>query len=80
MSAAEAFRQFEADAQVLKTISETYSPASPEFGAMRRAAMALTYVVMHDREKFATFMEEMDRDLTDEQRDELRDRYGIETR
>jgi len=79
ISAAEAFRQLEADAQLLKAIREAYSPESREFDAMRRAAMALAYVVMHDREKFATFMQEMDRDLTDEQRDELRNRYGIET-
>jgi hypothetical protein len=79
MKAADAFRQLEADAEVLKKISETYSPSSPEFDVLRRAAIALSYVVMNDREKFATFMEEMDRDLSPEQRDELRDRYGIET-
>jgi len=79
MKAGDAFRQLEADAEVLKKISDGYSPTTPEFDALRRAAMALTYVVMHDREKFATFMEDVDRDLSAEERDELRDRYVIET-
>lgn len=79
MNAAEAFRQLEADTEVLKKISETYPSTSAEFDALRRAAMALTYVVMHDRERFAAFIQEMDRDLSTEERDELRDRYDIET-
>lgn len=78
MSSSEAFRQLESDAKVLESISQSYPPASPEFSAIRRAAMALTYVVMHAREEFASFVEEMGRDLSAEERDELRDRYGIE--
>lgn len=79
MNAAEAFRRLEPDAEVLKKISETYPPTSPESDALRRAAMALTYVVMNDREKFAVFVEEMDHDLSAEERGKLRVRYGIGT-
>jgi hypothetical protein len=79
MKAAEAFRQLEADADLLKTISETYPATSAEVDALRRAATALTYVVMHDRERFATFIEVRDRDLSAEERAELRDRCGNET-
>lgn len=78
-SSAEAFRQLESDAKMLESISQKYSSTSPEFSAVKRAAMALTYVVMHAQEEFATFVEEMDRDLSTEERDELRNRYGIET-
>jgi len=78
-STAKAFRQLEDDAKLLEKISQSYPPTSPEFHALRRAAIALTYAVMHDREKFAMFAEEMDRELSTEERNQLKDRYGIET-
>ena len=76
-SSAETFQQFEDDAKVLESVGQAYPPTSPEFNAVRRAALALTYVVMHAPQGFATFMEEMNRDLSAEERDELRGRYGI---
>jgi hypothetical protein len=79
MNASEMFRQLESDTKLLESISQRYSPDSAEFHAVRRAAMSLAYVVMHRREEFGTFMEEMDQELSDEERNELRDRYGIDT-
>jgi len=73
------FRQLEIDAKLLEAISQAYPPASSEHNAVRRAALALTYVVMHDREGFVTFTEEMGRDLSAKELDKLRDRYDAET-
>ena len=78
-SSAEAFRQLKSDAKVLESISQNYAPTSPEFSLVRRAAMALMYVVMHAQEGFAAFVEELDRDLSADERDELRDLHGINT-
>lgn len=77
MKAAEIFRQYESDAKMLEKISQNYPATSEEFRVVRCAAMALAYVVMHEREKFATFIEDIDQELSDEERAELRDRYDI---
>lgn len=78
MKSGEAFRRFESDAEVLKGISEQYEPTSAEFHALQRAALALAYVMMNRQEEFAAFVEEMNGDLSNEQRKELQDRYGID--
>ena len=78
MKDSEMFRQLESDAQLLEKIGKQYPPASPENEALHRAALSLAYVVMNERAAFRTFVEEMESDLTDEQRTELRERYGID--
>jgi len=80
MKSSEVYQQFESDAQVLKRISEQYAATSAEFQALRRASLSLAYVVMNRKDEFAEFVEEMDSDLSDEQRQQLRDRYGIEAK
>ena len=73
------FRQLESDAQFLEKVSREYERTSPEYQSLRRAALSLAYVVMNERSEFATFLEEIDGDLSDEERKDLRERYGIET-
>lgn len=79
MKSSEAYQQFESDSQVLKRISEQYAATSAEFQALQRASLSLAYVVMNRQDEFAEFVEEMDSDLSDEQRQQLKDRYGVES-
>src|SRR5262245_39285773 len=78
MKASELFRQLESDARLLQKISQNYSPSSPEHTALRRAALSLTYVIMNQHADFQKFVDEATAALTDDQRRELRERYGIE--
>jgi ABC-type transporter Mla subunit MlaD len=75
----DAYRQFESDAQVLKRVSEQYAATSEESQALQRAALSLAYVVMNHQDEFSAFVEEMGSDLSDKQRQQLHDRYGIES-
>jgi hypothetical protein len=77
-SAADHFQQLESDARVLKELSEQYPAISPQSQALRRAGLALIYVAMNQRGAFAAFLQEMQSDLSDGQRAELRDRYGLD--
>jgi hypothetical protein len=79
MKESDFFRLLETDSQLLEKISQQYQPDSAEFEAVRRAALALAYVVMNRRAEFATFIEEMESDLSDAQREELRELYGIDS-
>jgi len=72
------FAQLESDAQLLTKISQKYQPTSLARQALRRAALSLAYVVMNERSEFGAFLKEIDDDLSDEQRKDLRERYGIE--
>jgi len=78
MKDSELFQQLESDARLLDKISQQYQPRSPEFEALRRAAQSLAYVVMNQLAEFRTFVQEMQSNLTDDQRKELRERFGIE--
>ena len=78
MKGSELFQQLESDARLLKKMSQEYQPASAEFEALRRAAMALAYVVMNQRADFRAFVETMNGDLSKKQRTELSERYGID--
>ena len=74
----ELFRQLEADTENLRRISETYASGSPEAETLRRAALALVYVAENAQTEFAKFVAEIDSELTDAERAELRDRYGLD--
>lgn len=78
MKDSERYKQFEADAEVLRNISARYDEGSAEFQALRQAALALAYVTMNKQDEFAAFVEDMNSDLSEEQRNELRERYGID--
>ena len=78
MKDSERYKQFEADAEVLRNISERYDEGSAEFQALRQAALALAYVTMNRQDEFAVFVADMNSDLSEEQRNELREHYGID--
>ena len=78
MKDSELFEQLESDVRLLQKISEQYQPTSGEFEALRRAALSLMYVVVNQRAEFRAFLKKMKSDLTDDQRRELRERFGIE--
>lgn len=78
MKSSDTYRQFELDAQILKRISEQYAVSSGEFKALQRAALSLAFVVMDRQDEFATFVEDMKSNLSDEQLQQLYARYGIE--
>ena len=71
------FRALEIDAQELEGIAGQYSKDSPQYGAIRRAAWALLYVIMNRREDFAGFLTDMAQELSDSERQHLR-AYGLE--
>jgi hypothetical protein len=73
------FGQIEAETKVLEAIARQYEPTSREYQALRHAALSLAYIVMNERSEFASFVETIDDELSDEQRKDLRERYGIET-
>ena len=69
---AELLRTLEIDSKELEAIARRYDESSPQYAAIRRAAWSLIYVVMHRRKKFADFIAEMSRSLTDSERQQLR--------
>lgn len=77
MKESELFRALEIDAKELEAISKQYDESSPQHATVRRAAWALTYVVMHRRKEFAAFLTEMSGDLTDSDRKQLRE-FGLD--
>ena len=62
----------------MEGICAKFAPTAAELETLRRAGLALMYVLMHCPGDFERFMAESDAELTDAQRAELRDRYGIE--
>ena len=77
MTGADLFRTLENDARELRGIAEHYSKDSPQYGAIRHAALALLYVTMNQREEFASFLVDIFKELSPEEREQLR-AYGLQ--
>lgn len=62
---------FENDAKILERIASQYDEASTEHAALKRAAIALWYVLTSDYEAFEEYVIKFEGDLTPEQRAHL---------
>jgi hypothetical protein len=63
---------FEKDARILERIAGQYNETSMEHVALKRAAIALWYVLTTNYEAFTDYVAEMGGDLNPEQRSSLR--------
>ena len=67
------FEHVERQSELLKRIAKTWPPGSDEESAIRLAALALLFVAMSHAEGFAEFLRDHQKELSVQQRDELRD-------
>lgn len=68
---------FEDDSKVLERIAKSYPEDSAEYTVLRRAAIALWYVLREKNSDFEAYFANFDRDLSPEERRELQ-RMGID--
>jgi hypothetical protein len=73
----ERIQSFEDDSKVLERIASSYSEDSAEYKVVRRAAIALWYVLREKNSEFESYFASFDRDLSPEERQELQ-RMGID--
>lgn len=71
------FRELEKDARELEGVAAQFAKGSPQYEAIRHATWALLYVIMNQREEFSRFLADMTQELSDSERQQLRD-YGLE--
>ncbi len=67
----EYFREHEAGMKVLASLAGQHPADSEEAIVLRRAGIAMTYIVMNCAEAFEKFEAEFDEKLSDEERDAL---------
>ena len=70
--------ELEAELEILGQISGQFEPGSPEETTVRRAAIALFFVMMHHGDSFEAYLSNFDRKLTPEQSEHLK-QMGLET-
>jgi hypothetical protein len=73
MKAKERFNFLEKNAAILESISGQYKTDSAEYAALKNSALALSFAVIEEYERFAKYLADFDedRDLTPEQRTRL---------
>ncbi len=64
-------RMFEDDSKILAQVAGKYPEDSPEYAAVKHAAIALWYVLVDGHEQFTKYVEQFDGDLSPEQREYL---------
>ena len=62
---------YEEDAKLLESIASRYDDSSKEHAAIKRAAIALWYVLTNDYDRFKDYVEKFEGDLSPEQRADL---------
>ena len=72
------YAELEAELEILGRISGQFEPGSPEEATVRRAAVALFFVMMHHGDSFEAYLANFDRKLTPEQSERLKE-MGLET-
>ena len=69
--------KFERDAKLLEEIAHSYPEESEQYQALRRAAIALWYVLRERYTEFKEYVENFDRELSPAEKQHLRD-MGID--
>lgn len=64
-------KRFEEDSKILERIANQYGEHSREYGALKRASIALWYVLSEGHDKFRRYIAKFEGDLSPEQRREL---------
>lgn len=59
---------FEEDAKILESLAREHGESSREYAALKRAAIALWYVLAEDHQKFRDYVTKFQGELTPEQR------------
>ena len=72
------YAELEAELEILGGISGRFEPGSREEVTVRRAAIALFFVMMHHGDSFEAYLGNFDQKLTPEQLARLKD-MGLET-
>jgi hypothetical protein len=63
---------YERAAEVLRRIAEQYPEQSVELNALKVASLALSFALITKGDEFATYLQGVNRPLTDEQKDHLK--------
>lgn len=71
MNDKERIHRFEEDSRILESIAVHYGEDSPEYIAIKHAAIALWYVLTDGHERFREYVAQFEGDLTPEQRRKL---------
>ena len=74
----EQFAELEAGLEILGKISGNFETGSPQEVTVRRAAIALFFVMMHHGDSFEAYLANFDQKLTPEQLAHLKE-LGLET-
>jgi len=74
----EQFGELEAELEILGKIAAQFEAGSPQEVTIRRAAVALFFVVMHHGDSFEAYLANFDQKLTPEQLARLKE-MGLET-
>ena len=77
MNLKQRIESFERDSKVLEKIASSYSEESQQYQALRRATIALWYVVRERYDEFREYVENFDRDLSPAEKQHLRE-MGID--
>jgi tryptophanyl-tRNA synthetase len=67
----EKVQHFEDDSKTLENIANQFGQGSKEYATLKRAAIALWYVLTEDHERFRQYVDKFEGDLTPEQRARL---------